>query len=128
MSDRDPAENLVELAQAIGSLRKQLDTARRVAPEGACLRSRAVELEFQVALLSGSEITGGAWFCVLSGGGAKCREGRKGWLNEREARLDAFRRLIRYNTRRRHSHLGRQLPIAYENDLSRTTTTLTQAA
>jgi transposase InsO family protein len=54
-------------------------------------------------------------------------KGRKGWSNEREARLDALRRLTRY-TRRQHSHLGQRSPIAYENDLPRTTTTLTQAA
>ncbi|MFD5479705.1 trypco2 family protein [Streptomyces hawaiiensis] len=75
MSDRDSAENVVELAQAIESLREQLDTARRMAPEGGLsFEVGPVELEFQVALLSGSEITGGARFYVLSGGGAKRRE------------------------------------------------------
>ncbi|WP_159040953.1 trypco2 family protein [Streptomyces sp. FxanaA7] len=75
MSDRDSAENLVELAQAIESLREQLDTARRLAPEGGLsFEVGPVEMEFQVALLSGSEITGGARFYVLSGGGAKRRE------------------------------------------------------
>ncbi|SHN34696.1 Transposase InsO and inactivated derivatives [Streptomyces yunnanensis] len=33
-------------------------------------------------------------------------QGRKGWSSEREARLDAFRWLHRYNTRRRYSRLG----------------------
>ncbi|MFD7560776.1 IS3 family transposase [Streptomyces sp. NPDC059835] len=55
-------------------------------------------------------------------------KGRKGWSSESEARLDAFRWLTRYNTRRRHSHLGRRFPIAYENDLHPAATTLTQAA
>ncbi|MER5571489.1 integrase core domain-containing protein [Streptomyces goshikiensis] len=41
-------------------------------------------------------------------------KGRKGWSSEREARLDAFRWLTRYNTRRRHSRLGQQSPVAYE--------------
>jgi transposase InsO family protein len=55
-------------------------------------------------------------------------KGRKGWSNEHEARLDAFRWLTRYNTRRRHSRLGQRPPIAYENDLQPAATTLAQAA
>ncbi len=43
-------------------------------------------------------------------------QGRKSWPNEREARLDAFRWLHRYNTRRRHSRLGQRSPLAFEND------------
>ncbi|MEU9136954.1 IS3 family transposase [Streptomyces sp. NPDC048404] len=35
-------------------------------------------------------------------------QGRKSWPNAREARLDAFRWLHRYNTRRRHSRLGQR--------------------
>ncbi|MEW9513534.1 IS3 family transposase [Streptomyces bacillaris] len=54
-------------------------------------------------------------------------QGRKSWPTEREARLDAFRWLHRYNTRR-HSHLGQRSPIAFENALHRTPTTLAQAA
>ncbi|MFJ3505682.1 IS3 family transposase [Streptomyces sp. NPDC090135] len=55
-------------------------------------------------------------------------KGRKAWPNEREARLDTFRRLTRYNTRRRHSRLGQRSPIAYENALRPAATTLTPAA
>ncbi|RPK54428.1 hypothetical protein EES42_42985 [Streptomyces sp. ADI95-17] len=55
-------------------------------------------------------------------------KGRKGWSNEREARLDAFRWLSRYNTRRRHSRLGQRSPITYENTFHSTATTLTRAA
>ncbi|MFF9403905.1 IS3 family transposase [Streptomyces sp. NPDC014744] len=55
-------------------------------------------------------------------------QGRKHWASEREARLDAFRWLHRYNVRRRHSRLGHRSPIAYENALRTTSTTLTQAA
>lgn len=55
-------------------------------------------------------------------------KGRKGWSNEHEARLDAFRWLTRYNTRRRHSRLRQRSPIAYENDLQPAATTLAQAA
>ncbi|MFC9730862.1 IS3 family transposase [Streptomyces roseolus] len=55
-------------------------------------------------------------------------KGRKGWPSQREARLDAFRWLTRYNTGRRHSRLGQRSPIAYENDLQPAATTLTQAA
>lgn len=53
---------------------------------------------------------------------------RKGWPSEREARLDAFRWLHRYNTRRRHSRLGQRSPTAYENTFHTTSTTLTRAA
>lgn len=55
-------------------------------------------------------------------------QGRKTWPSERDARLDAFRWLNRYNTRRRHSRLGQRSPIAYETALDTTSTTLTQAA
>ncbi|MFD3886159.1 IS3 family transposase [Streptomyces microflavus] len=55
-------------------------------------------------------------------------KGRKSWSTEREARLDAFRWLHRYNTRRRHSRLGQRSPIAFENAHHRTPTTLAQAA
>ncbi|GAA1334366.1 hypothetical protein GCM10009647_075970 [Streptomyces sanglieri] len=55
-------------------------------------------------------------------------KGRKGWSSEREARLDAFRWLTRYNTRRRHSRLGQRSPIAYEYTFQTTSTTLTRAA
>ncbi|MEV5047063.1 IS3 family transposase [Streptomyces griseoincarnatus] len=55
-------------------------------------------------------------------------QARKHWSSEREARLDAFRWLHRYNTRRRHSHLGQRSPIAYEAALDTTSTTLAQAA
>lgn len=55
-------------------------------------------------------------------------QGRKSWTNAREARLDAFRWLHRYNTRRRHSHLGYRSPIAYETASRTTSTTLTPAA
>ncbi|GGZ98286.1 hypothetical protein GCM10010371_67560 [Streptomyces subrutilus] len=55
-------------------------------------------------------------------------KGRKGWSSEREARLDAFRWLNRYNTRRRHSRLGHRSPIAYENAVQAAATTLTQTA
>jgi len=55
-------------------------------------------------------------------------QGRKRWSSESEARLDAFRWLHRYNTRRRHSRLGQHSPIAYETALDPTATTLAQAA
>ncbi|MFK0238658.1 IS3 family transposase [Streptomyces vinaceus] len=55
-------------------------------------------------------------------------QGRKSWSSEREARLDAFRWLTRYNTRRRHSRLGQRSPIAYETATTTTSTTLAEAA
>jgi transposase InsO family protein len=55
-------------------------------------------------------------------------QGRKGWSSEREARLELFRWLHRYNTVRRHSRLGQRSPIAYETALNTTSTTLAQAA
>ncbi|MFF3787846.1 integrase core domain-containing protein [Streptomyces sp. NPDC001933] len=55
-------------------------------------------------------------------------KGRKGWSNENEARLDAFRWLSRHNMRRRHSRLGQRSPITYENTFHSTATTLTRAA
>ncbi|MCX4967261.1 IS3 family transposase [Streptomyces sp. NBC_00654] len=55
-------------------------------------------------------------------------KGQRGWPSEREARLDAFRWLTRYNTRRRHSRLGQRSPIAYETTFHPLSTTLTRAA
>jgi transposase InsO family protein len=55
-------------------------------------------------------------------------QGRKGWSSEREARLELFRWLHRYNTVRRHSSLGYRSPVAYETALTTTSTTLAQAA
>jgi transposase InsO family protein len=54
--------------------------------------------------------------------------GRSAWADEREARLDLFRRLHRYHTRRRHSSLGQRSPIAYETALDTPSTTLAPAA
>ncbi|MET9932096.1 MULTISPECIES: integrase core domain-containing protein [unclassified Streptomyces] len=53
---------------------------------------------------------------------------RGAWSGEREAGLDAFCRLIRYNTRHRYSRLGRRTPIAYENVLRPAATTLARVA
>jgi transposase InsO family protein len=55
-------------------------------------------------------------------------QGRRAFTDEREARLTSFRWLHRYNTVRRHSRLGQQSPIDYENNTRTTLTTLTQAA
>ncbi|WP_432716051.1 integrase core domain-containing protein [Streptomyces salinarius] len=55
-------------------------------------------------------------------------QGRNSWPTEREARLDAFRWLHRYNTQRRHSRLGQRSPIVFENAFHLTATTLAQAA
>lgn len=55
-------------------------------------------------------------------------KGRKAWSSEREARLDAFRWLTRYNTRRRHSRLGHRSPITDEAALEAPPTTLASAA
>ncbi|WP_073951338.1 trypco2 family protein [Streptomyces kebangsaanensis] len=67
----------VELAEAIESLRAQLEAARRLAPPGS-LRFEVgpVELEFQVELVSGAEVSGGAKFYVMSAGGRQNRENR----------------------------------------------------
>ena len=55
-------------------------------------------------------------------------QGRKTWPSAREARLEAFGWLHRYNTRRRHSRLGQRSPMAYETATRTTSTTLTPAA
>ncbi|AEY85541.1 putative transposase [Streptomyces hygroscopicus subsp. jinggangensis 5008] len=55
-------------------------------------------------------------------------QGRKTWPSEREAHLDAFHWLNRYNTRRRHSSLGHRSPTAYETASKTAPTTLTPAA
>ncbi|GGT78230.1 hypothetical protein GCM10010207_87910 [Streptomyces atratus] len=55
-------------------------------------------------------------------------QGRRAWNDEREARLDLFRRLHRYNAVRRHSRLGHRPPIAYETALDAPSTMLAKAA
>lgn len=55
-------------------------------------------------------------------------QGRRDWADEREARLDLFRWLHRYNIRRRHSSLGQRSPITYETALATTSTNLAPAA
>jgi len=55
-------------------------------------------------------------------------QGRRAFTDEREARLTAFRWLHRYNTVRRHSRLGQQSPINYENSNRATPATLASAA
>jgi transposase InsO family protein len=55
-------------------------------------------------------------------------QGRRAFTDEREARLTSFRWLHRYNTVRRHSRLGHQSPITYENSIRTTPATLAPAA
>jgi transposase InsO family protein len=55
-------------------------------------------------------------------------QGAPTWPTERDARLAVFGWAHRYNTRRRHSHLGQQSPIHYENSLIPTSATLAPAA
>jgi transposase InsO family protein len=55
-------------------------------------------------------------------------QGRRAFTDEREARLSSFRWLHRYNTVRRHSRLGQQSPINYENNIRPAPATLAPAA
>ena len=55
-------------------------------------------------------------------------QGTPNWGSATEARLAVFGWAHRYNTRRRHSHLGQTSPIDYENSLLPTPATLTHAA
>ncbi len=43
-------------------------------------------------------------------------QGARHWPDSRTARMQVFRWITRYNTRRRHSRLGHTSPINYEND------------
>jgi hypothetical protein len=53
---------------------------------------------------------------------------RNAWPNEHETRLEAFRRLARYNTRRRHFRLGQRSPVTYGTDFQPAATTPARAA
>lgn len=55
-------------------------------------------------------------------------QGAHGFTDEHTARLAVFGWAHRYNTRRRHSHLGQQSPINYENTLHENPATLPLAA
>jgi transposase InsO family protein len=55
-------------------------------------------------------------------------QGRRAFTDEREARLASFRWLHRYNTVRRHSKLGQQSSINYENSIRTRPATLASAA
>jgi transposase InsO family protein len=48
-------------------------------------------------------------------------QGARHWLTAGQARLEVFRWITRYNTRRRHSRLGQVSPINYEESISRLT-------
>jgi transposase InsO family protein len=48
-------------------------------------------------------------------------QGRRAFTDERDARLTTFQWLHRYNTVRRHSRLGHQSPITYENTYTAST-------
>ncbi|MEW2345003.1 MULTISPECIES: trypco2 family protein [Streptomyces] len=77
MAEQGGSRAAVELAEAIESLRAQLDTARRLAPaDGLRFEVGPVELDFQVELVSGAEVSGGAKFYVLSAGGRQQEERR----------------------------------------------------
>ncbi|WP_425387305.1 integrase core domain-containing protein [Embleya scabrispora] len=52
----------------------------------------------------------------------------KHWPTARQARLDTFRWANRYNTRRRHSHIGQLGPTTYEAELRTISPTLANAA
>jgi transposase InsO family protein len=55
-------------------------------------------------------------------------QGRRAFVDEREARLTSFRWLHRYNTVRRHSRLGQQSPINFEKSIRTAPATLAPAA
>jgi transposase InsO family protein len=55
-------------------------------------------------------------------------QGAHAFPDEHQARLAVFGWAHRYNTRRRHSHLGQQSPINYENTLAENSATLTPTA
>ena len=55
-------------------------------------------------------------------------QGSANWATADQTRLATFRWVTRYNTRRRHSHLGQASPITFEATLENRATTLAQAA
>jgi transposase InsO family protein len=55
-------------------------------------------------------------------------QGRRAFTDQRQARLDSFRWLHRYNTVRRHSRLGQRSPINYEKNTRTAPATLVPAA
>lgn len=97
--------------------------ARRVFAD-ACRRAGVIQ--------SMSAVGGSADDALAESFNAICKQealqGRSAWADEREARLDLFRLLHRYNTRRRHSSLAQRSPIAYETALDTTSTALAPAA
>jgi transposase InsO family protein len=125
---------VVDALAAAGRCRGSLAGAVMHTDHGAQRTSRAFADACRRAgvIQSMSAVGGSADNALAASFNATCKretlQGRRAWADEREARLELFRRLHRYNTRRRHSGPGRRSPIAYETALDTTSTTLAQAA
>jgi transposase InsO family protein len=134
IADHMRAELVTEALAAAERCRGSLAGAVMHTDHGAQYTSRAFADACRQAgvIQSMSAVGSSADNALAESFNATCKretlQGRGAWADEREARLDLFRWLHRYNTRRRHSSLGQRSPIAYETALDTTSTTLAQAA
>ncbi|WSZ73077.1 IS3 family transposase (plasmid) [Streptomyces chartreusis] len=134
IADHMRAELVIDALAAAERCRGSLAGAIMHTDHGAQYTSRAFADACQRAgvIQSMSAVGSSADNALAESFNATCKretlQGRGAWADEREARLDLFRWLHRYNTRRRHSSLGQRSPVAYEAALDTTSITLAQAA
>lgn len=134
IADHMRTDLVIDALQAAARTRGSLDGAILHTDHGVQYTSRAFAAECQTLGVRqsmsavGSSADNAAAESFNASFKRETLQGRRAFASEREAKLTAFRWLHRYNTVRRHSRLGYRSPIAYEQSLRTTSTTLAEAA
>ena len=133
IADHMRTDLVIDALNAAGRTRGSLDGAIFHSDHGAQYTSKAFAAACETAGVrqSMSKVGSSADNALAESFNASFKretlQGRRAFTDEREARLSSFRWLHRYNTVRRHSRLGQQSPITYENTRA-TPATLAAAA
>ena len=134
IADHMRTDLVIDALDAAGRTRGSLDGAIFHSDHGAQYTSKAFAAACEAAGVrqSMSKVGSSADNALAEAFNATFKretlQGRRAFTDEREARLSSFRWLHRYNTVRRHSRLGQQSPINYENSIRPAPATLAPAA